>query len=98
MLSLSAPHLTYLNLSFCGSAVSDSSLRSISHHLTALRELSVRGCVRVTGVGVESIIEGCWRMEVLDVSQCKNLTPWLDAGGIQRTRNRGKRVDFVLER
>ncbi|KAL3425394.1 F-box/LRR-repeat protein 7 [Phlyctema vagabunda] len=84
VLSLGLPFLTHLRLSFCGSAVSDSSLRSIGLHLLELRELSVRGCVRVTGTGVEAVVEGCSKLEVMDVSQCKNLRSWLDGGG--RTR------------
>lgn len=64
--------------------MSDSSLRSIGLHLLELRELSVRGCVRVTGAGVEAVVEGCHKLEVFDISQCKNLAQWLDAGGVQR--------------
>lgn len=73
-----------LNLSFCGSAVSDPSLRSIGLHLLLLRELSVRGCVRVTGTGVEAVVDGCHKLEVFDVSQCKNLAPWLELGGTSK--------------
>jgi len=91
VLALGCPHLTHLNMSFCGSAVSDSSLRSISLHLTNLEVLSVRGCVRVTGVGVEAVVEGCQRLRELDVSQCKNLQGWLRSGG----RERGRRVGWV---
>lgn len=81
VLALGCPNLTHLNLSFCGSAVSDPSLRSIGLHLASLRELSVRGCVRVTGNGVEVVVEGCHKLRLLDVSQCKNLIPWLNQGG-----------------
>lgn len=45
-----------------------------------LQELSVRGCVRVTGPGVEAVLEGCNQLRALDVSQCKNLVPWLAYG------------------
>jgi F-box/leucine-rich repeat protein 7 len=86
VLSLGCPHLISLKLSFCGSAVSDSSLRSIGLHLLELKELSVRGCVRVTGVGVEAVVEGCTKLRVFDVSQCKNLSRWLDGGGEERSR------------
>ena len=86
VLSLGCPSLESLKLSFCGSAVSDSSLRSIGLHLLELRELSVRGCVRVTGVGVEAVVAGCNKLEVFDVTQCKNLQRWLDAGGEERSR------------
>ena len=37
--------------------------------------------MRVTGIGVEDVLEGCHKLRVLDVSQCKNLLPWLEAGG-----------------
>ena len=94
VLALGCPHLTHLNLSFCGSAVSDSSLRSIGLHLLELRSLSVRGCVRVTGIGVESVVDGCHKLEAYDVSQCKNLLMWLDSGGISRVR-KGVRFETV---
>ncbi|KAJ5430086.1 Leucine-rich repeat cysteine-containing subtype [Penicillium cf. griseofulvum] len=81
VLALQCSHLKYLNMAFCGSAISDPSLRSIGLHLLSLRHLSVRGCVRVTGVGVEAVAEGCHQLEIFDVSQCKNLGPWLEDGG-----------------
>jgi hypothetical protein len=55
VIALSLPRLQYLNLAFCGSAVSDNSIRTISLHLSDLREISVRGCVRVTRNGVETL-------------------------------------------
>ncbi|KAI6251235.1 F-box/LRR-repeat protein 7 [Erysiphe necator] len=88
VLSLGCPHLSILKLSFCGSAVSDSSLRSIGLHLLELKELSVRGCIRVTGVGVEAVVEGCSMLELFDVSQCKNLQRWLKSGGEEQSKNR----------
>ncbi|KAI5813690.1 hypothetical protein BZA77DRAFT_116054 [Pyronema omphalodes] len=99
ILSLSCPNLLSLNLSFCGSAVSDHSLRCISLHLLELRELSVRGCVRVTGNGVEAVVEGCSKLEVFDVSQCRNLRGWIESGGVERYRGdgRGNGRDSVRE-
>ncbi|KAJ4364138.1 hypothetical protein N0V83_009593 [Neocucurbitaria cava] len=94
VLALGLPSLTHLNLAFCGSAVSDTSLRCISLHLLELRNLSVRGCVRVTGTGVEAVVEGCRDLELFDVSQCKNLGRWLEAGGIEMVRKRGRNVKF----
>ncbi|KZF24442.1 RNI-like protein [Xylona heveae TC161] len=91
VLALGCPQLTHLKLSFCGSAVSDGSLRSIGLHLLELQSLSVRGCVRVTGVGVEAVVDGCHKLRAFDVSQCKNLLGWLNSGGVQRI---GKRVKF----
>ena len=46
----------------------------------------MRGCVRVTGLGVEAVVEGCHNLEVFDVSQCKNLSRWIDEGGVERCR------------
>ena len=89
VLSLGCPGLETLDLSFCGSAVSDQSLRAVGLHLLELRKLSVRGCVRVTGVGVEAVVEGCCDLRELDVSQCKNLAGWLEAGGVERCWGRG---------
>ncbi|CZR55410.1 related to F-box protein PpaB [Phialocephala subalpina] len=97
VLSLGCPNLRSLKLSFCGSAVSDSSLRGIGLHLLELKELSVRGCVRVTGVGVEAVVEGCTLLESFDVSQCKNLQKWLDAGGEERSRRVYGRKNLKFE-
>ncbi|RDW82692.1 RNI-like protein [Coleophoma cylindrospora] len=99
VLALGLPLLTHLRLSFCGSAVSDSSLRSIGLHLLELRELSVRGCVRVTGTGVEAVTEGCGKLEMMDVSQCKNLRGWLEGGGRKKwdgTGSNGRKVRFEI--
>ena len=96
VLSLQCPSLTSLNMAFCGSAVSDSSLSTVGRHLLDLRHLSVRGCVRVTGVGVEAVVEGCPRLKLFDVSQCKNLQRWLDAGGVRKVEKRGRQVKFEL--
>ncbi|KAL4921069.1 hypothetical protein BDW62DRAFT_154957 [Aspergillus aurantiobrunneus] len=88
VLALQCSQLTYLNMSFCGSAISDPSLRSIGLHLLHLKRLSVRGCVRVTGVGVESVADGCTQLEAFDVSQCKNLAPWVESGGTHKYRHK----------
>jgi F-box/leucine-rich repeat protein 7 len=95
VLALGLPQLRWLNMAFCGSAVSDNSLRCIGLHLIELRYLSVRGCVRVTGQGVESVIEGCRHMDEFDVSQCKNLRLWLDRGGIDKVNGLwGRSITF----
>lgn len=84
VVALGLPLLRELRLAFCGSAVSDASLGCIALHLNELRGLSVRGCVRVTGAGIENVLEGCGRVEWVDVSQCKNLGAWLAGGGVTR--------------
>ncbi|KAF2755205.1 RNI-like protein [Pseudovirgaria hyperparasitica] len=96
VLALGCQNLTHLNMAFCGSAVSDHSLATVALHLTQLRHLSVRGCVRVTGMGVEHVLDGCMELEFFDVSQCKNLARWLESGGVER-RGRGVRFETVTE-
>ncbi|KAI0020820.1 hypothetical protein F4780DRAFT_770581 [Xylariomycetidae sp. FL0641] len=89
-----------LRMAFCGSAVSDNSLACVALHLHHLERVSVRGCVRVTAVGIESA----------DISQCRNLEGWrLDNGANRgavipprggRNGNRSARnpVAFVVEK
>lgn len=96
VISLGCVKLERLDMSFCGSAVSDVSLRSIGHHLSSLRHLAVRGCVRVTGMGVDAVVDGCKLLESFDVSQCRNLGPWAEQGGERKWRNRGRKVLFEM--
>jgi F-box/leucine-rich repeat protein 7 len=84
VVALGLPRLQELRLAFCGSAVSDASLESVALHLSDLKGISVRGCVRVTGKGVESILSSCPSLEWVDVSQCRNLDPWFNAGGVAK--------------
>ncbi|KAI0433838.1 hypothetical protein F5Y09DRAFT_328671 [Xylaria sp. FL1042] len=84
VVALGLPHLRELKMAFCGSAVSDTSLACIALHLNDLERLSVRGCVRVTAAGVESVLEGCGRLTWIDVSQCRNLEGWINGGGVTR--------------
>ncbi|TGJ84344.1 hypothetical protein E0Z10_g4415 [Xylaria hypoxylon] len=84
VVALGLPHLQELKMAFCGSAVSDNSLACIALHLNDLERLSVRGCVRVTAAGVESILEGCGRLAWIDISQCRNLEGWVNRGGVTR--------------
>jgi F-box/leucine-rich repeat protein 7 len=62
-----------LDLSYCVSAVSDSSLNQVAANLGKLEILSIRGCVRVTRVGIDMIKMGCSRLMTLDISQCRNV-------------------------
>jgi hypothetical protein len=69
----------------------------VARHLLDLRSLSVRGCVRVTGQGVEAIVEGCELLTDFDVSQCRNLTTWVDAGGREDIcRRTGRDIKFSI--
>jgi F-box and leucine-rich repeat protein 7 len=107
VIALSLPHLQILNLAFCGSAVSDNSIRTISLHLCELREISVRGCVRVTKGGVETLClvsrgthsgggggSVCEDLKVVNLSQCRNFS-----GGSRRwwtSVSRNGKIKFVL--
>lgn len=74
VLALSCPSLITLDLSFCGSAVSDASLSTVALHLRALETLSIRGCIRVTRTGVNTLLMllGSHELKMLDISQCRN--------------------------
>ena len=50
----------------------------------------------MTGVGVEAVVEGCQKLAAFDVSQCKNLVPWLEGGGLRRVR-RGVEFNIVAK-
>ncbi|KAI1259205.1 hypothetical protein F5Y18DRAFT_420880 [Xylariaceae sp. FL1019] len=84
VVALGLPHLKELKMAFCGSAVSDNSLACIALHLNDLEGLSVRGCVRVTAIGIESVLEGCSRLAWTDISQCRNVEGWINGGGVTR--------------
>lgn len=84
VVALGLPMLRELKMAFCGSAVSDNSLACVALHLNDLERLSVRGCVRVTAIGLESILDGCTRLTWCDVSQCRNLEGWVRSGGVSR--------------
>jgi len=109
VIALSLSHLQCLNLAFCGSAVSDNSIRTISLHLGELREISVRGCVRVTKGGIETLCllgrgpnsggnnsggSVCEELEKVDLSQCRNFL-----GGSRRwwaSVSRNGKIKFIL--
>jgi F-box/leucine-rich repeat protein 7 len=50
--------------------------------------------VRVTGTGVEAVVEGCRDLEVFDVSQCKNLGSWLENRGVETVNESGRNIKF----
>ena len=41
-------------------------------------------------------MEGCERMEAFDVSQCRNLTPWLEDGGREKVWEKRPEVRFCV--
>lgn len=72
VLSIGCQQLEVLDLSFCGSAVSDSSLLAISMNLNLLQRLTLKGCIRVTRAGIDSLLSSNSALNYLDVGQCKN--------------------------
>ncbi|KAH6633912.1 hypothetical protein B0J18DRAFT_470658 [Chaetomium sp. MPI-SDFR-AT-0129] len=72
-----AKSLTHLDLSFC-CALSDTATEVVALGLPLLRELRMAFC------GSANVLEGCARLEWVDVSQCKNLGGWLVGGGVGR--------------
>jgi hypothetical protein len=51
----------------------------------------------VTGQGVEAIVEGCELLVDFDVSQCRNLTGWVEAGGREEIKQRtGRPLEFAV--
>ena len=73
VLSLGCRKLKNLDMAYCGSAVSDASLSMIALHLHELESLSVRGCVRVTRSGVDTVLMGCVKLTKLNITQCRNI-------------------------
>ncbi|KAI7829540.1 hypothetical protein BC939DRAFT_10632 [Gamsiella multidivaricata] len=75
----SCSFLKKLDLSFCGSAVSDASLYQLARFDAlepgrhSLRELEIRGCVRVTERGVREVLNGCANMTKLNISSCSGI-------------------------
>jgi F-box/leucine-rich repeat protein 7 len=84
VLALGLPKIRELRMAFCGSAVGDESLQSVALHLNNLEGISVRGCVRVTGTGIESLLRNCPKLKWIDASQCRNLESWIRTGGVER--------------
>lgn len=90
VLALGCQNLQYLNLQYCGSAVSDMSLSTVALHLTRLENLVVRGCVRVTRRGAETVVvvAGAHSLKNLDISQCRNVLGKIDGSlGVNGNKN-----------
>lgn len=84
LLCVGGQNLEELDISFCGRAVSDISLLNISMHLRKLQNISLKGCLRATRSGVDSLLGGYAPLKRIDVSQCKNAHIY--QGGIPATR------------
>lgn len=84
LLCIGCRNLEFLDISFCGRAVSDVSLLHISMHLPKLQYIRLKGCLRVTRSGVDSLLCGCAPLRFIDISQCKNAHIY--QGGIPAAR------------
>jgi F-box/leucine-rich repeat protein 7 len=76
---ISLPELQDLDASFCGAAVSDISIRALLKSETTaepIHSLNLRGCVRITDVCVNTILE-MGKLDSLNISQCPGIS--LDA-------------------
>lgn len=83
LICVGGQNLEQLDISFCGRAVSDISLLNISMHLRKLEQISLKGCLRVTRSGVDSLLGGYAPLKRIDISQCKNAHIY--QGGVQAT-------------
>lgn len=69
--------LQIINLAYCKD-ISDDSLRLLSK-CSRLNTLEIRGCARVSSVGLSSIAVGCKQIAKLDIKKCYHID---DAGMI----------------
>ncbi|KAI8094683.1 hypothetical protein BDF21DRAFT_355471 [Thamnidium elegans] len=83
---ISLPELKDLDASFCGAAVSDVSIRALlnSNSIEPINSLNIRGCVRITDVCVNTILES-GKLESLNISQC----PGISLGAKQTIKESG---------
>ncbi|KAG1468864.1 hypothetical protein G6F56_003590 [Rhizopus delemar] len=61
-----------LDVSFCGAAVSDISVRALLSS-PSVYLLNIRGCVRVTDLAIQSILD-LGRLKTLNISQCPGIS------------------------
>jgi F-box/leucine-rich repeat protein 7 len=68
-------YLEHLDVSYCGSAVSDSSVQALVQEGSPnLKEINVRGCVRVTDTAVYALLAIAQQLHLLNISQCQSVT------------------------
>jgi hypothetical protein len=74
-LTRGCPFIETLDLSYCGALVTDVAAEGISTGFPKLRQLSLRGCVQLTDKGVASLALNAVRLETVNLTQCKNISP-----------------------
>ncbi|KAI8979835.1 hypothetical protein BDF20DRAFT_941034 [Mycotypha africana] len=72
---ISLPQLTSLDASFCGAAISDISIKQLlsSISIQNLSSLNLRGCVRITDLCIETILNSV-HINQLNISQCPGIS------------------------
>ncbi|KAJ8655720.1 hypothetical protein O0I10_008605 [Lichtheimia ornata] len=71
----SLPNLSKLDLSFCGAAVSDASISILlAARSNTLQVLNLRGCIRLSAMGLMSGLEHARVLRHLNVSQCPGIS------------------------
>lgn len=69
------PNLSKLDLSFCGAAVSDASISILlAARSNTLQVLNLRGCIRLSAMGLMSGLEHARVLRHLNVSQCPGIS------------------------
>lgn len=69
------PNLAILDLSFCGAAVSDASISILlAARSNTLQVLNLRGCIRLSAMGLMSGLEHARALRHLNVSQCPGIS------------------------
>ncbi|CAO3690815.1 unnamed protein product [Umbelopsis ramanniana] len=75
MLARQLRYLEHLDASYCGSAVSDASVQALVQEGSSnLKEINVRGCVRVTDTAVYALLAIAQQLHLLNISQCQSVT------------------------
>ncbi|KAI9484880.1 hypothetical protein BDB00DRAFT_852981 [Zychaea mexicana] len=68
--------LESLDASYCGSAVSDASITTLLKGTAkTIRRLNIRGCVRISGIGLITGMEYAKSLEYVNISQCPGISP-----------------------
>ncbi|KAI7849042.1 hypothetical protein BDC45DRAFT_521821 [Circinella umbellata] len=84
--------LESLDASYCGSAVSDASIITLLKGTSStIRKLNIRGCVRISGVGLMTGIEYAKGLESVNISQCPGIS-----GSVRTCLLRSSRIHHLL--
>ncbi|KAI9261422.1 hypothetical protein BDA99DRAFT_464372 [Phascolomyces articulosus] len=68
--------LEALDASYCGSAVSDASIITLLKGTSqTIHRLNIRGCVRISGIGLMTGMEYAKHLKYVNISQCPGISP-----------------------